>query len=273
MSPIRQRSIVWHGPNGPSASAIVVGAVGVVGGAAALIADAIGIINGSRFGTLLSSCAIFAFGWAMASSGSMSGRSLRVLGEFARITPVVFLSAPVWLFTLYVEYSQLPKPLSAVPLLVGVVFFIGLAVWCRLVAPPISRRTLVTAGLAVALSIYLVAGFGRMELYPFAPFRMYSGLRLDPFVVELPEVVADVDGEEVEISWALGSATTRGLVGNDNTERVVAALETVAGAYERRTGREVDAMELRRRVWFIPPHPEELEAILVRDELVLRHDG
>lgn len=273
MTSTRRRSMVWHGPNGPSATAIVVGAVGMTGGAAALIADAIGVINGSRFGTLLSSSAIFAFGWAVRSSGSMSRGSLKVLSEVARITPVVLLSTPVWLLTLYAEYSQLPRPRSTVPIAVGVFLFIGLAVWRRLVAPPLRSRTRVSAALAVALAMYLFAGFGRMELYPFSPFRMYSGLRLDPFFVELPVVVADVAGEEISISTVLGSATVRALVTSDDHDRVVAALETLADAYERRTGREIDATEVRRQIWFIPEHPGELEATLVREELVLRHDG
>lgn len=245
----------------------------MAGAVAALVADAIGIINGSRFGTLLSSSVIFALGWALTSSGSMSLCSLRVLIEIARITPVVLLSTPVWLLALYVEYSQLPRPRSTAPIVIGFVLFIGLAIWHRLVGEAPSRRTLVTAALAVALATYLVAGFGRMELYPFAPFRMYSGLRLDPYFVELPVVVADVAGEKMPISTGLGSATVRGIVASDDHERVVAALETVADAYERRTGRQVDATELRRRIWLIPRHPQELEAILVREELVFRHDS
>lgn len=124
----------------------------------------------------------------------------------------------------------------------------------------VAYRAVVSALLVAFLATYLVIGFTRGSLYPFAGFPMYSGVVTAPYESSHFELVGVTgDGERLgHLEAPLGMAILNVWVERAAEEPELHP-EIAAAVLEHNrqlTGRELVAVELVRHTTVVPAHPE-----------------
>lgn len=203
----------------------------------------------ARSSTLLFSMALLLIGWAWATGGSMSRLRRRTLAQ-RRLIAWAAVGGAAWSLSAFVEFQQGPSPASPA---IGAVLIVSALATHRSWWP--GSRAVVSMAVVFGLLFATAAAYMKREWYPLSPFQMYSVAQLDPRSMEVPVVIARMGAREVDITGTLGRATVRELVSDDDSDRVLAALEVIAATRERRSGRAVEAIEIRDQVWTVAPYP------------------
>lgn len=231
------------------------GAVGVAVGIAGLAAKLVGLIPRVRIATLSWGAVVLVIGWALASRGSLNPKVLRpLLNEPLGRLPLLLVSGVAWSVAFIVEVRTDWWWKDGVAVAVAI---ISLAVAARSFRG-IDARTVVSALLAALAVTYFMSALFKREQYPFAPFQMYSVSQLDPReVVRYKLFATTADGEELDISSIMGTATIAELVSNPDDGAVAEAVRLAAGVHEERRGSDLVSVRVVTETWQVVPYPGE----------------
>lgn len=134
-------------------------------------------------------------------------------------------------------------------------------------------KALVTLGLAVAISVQMVAIVMKVEIYPFAPFRMYSALYLDPREVTFGRIDAtDATGRSLALHSGVGSATLRRWLREEDPRRLRRLVGDLVVRHENRQGTRIVSYAVIEETWRVVPYPAEPGVELADERVILEVD-